>query len=63
MIPKHYLRGRFITQQVKLHADPVRNPLVDRCTFGNFEVKHYGVCDEWRTRDGQSIAKEDHESR
>lgn len=48
-------RRGFKTQQVRNRAHPQRNPLVDRCMFGNFIVKPSAVCDEWRTRDGERI--------
>lgn len=41
--------------RVKLKAHPHRNPLVDRCTFGNFIVKPSAVCDEWHSREGERI--------
>lgn len=42
---------------------PVRrsraNPVVERCTFGNFEVTGRGVCNEWRNRNGERIEGDD----
>jgi hypothetical protein len=32
--------------------------LVDRCAFGNFEVKAGGACKEWRGRQGEVLAEE-----
>lgn len=49
-------RGKVKTVRFRKKANPLTNPLVDRCTFGNFTVKRYGVCDEWHGRDGDVIA-------
>lgn len=43
---------------VRLRPHPTRNPMVDRCTFGNFLVKPAGVCNEWHSRSGERIALE-----
>lgn len=50
-------KGKQKTQLVKHRAHPVRNPLVDRCTFGNFIVSRNGVCNEWRSREGERIVE------
>lgn len=31
------------------------NPVIETCTFGNFEVVGRGVCDEWRNRAGERL--------
>lgn len=31
------------------------NPMVEKCTFGNFVTKGYAVCDEWHSREGERI--------
>ena len=48
-------RGKHKTIRVRIKAHPTRNPIVDRCTFGNFLVKPSGVCDEWHSREGERI--------
>lgn len=45
--------GRQIRVKVKAH--PKRNPLVERCSFGNFEVRPHHVCDEWKGRNGDTL--------
>ena len=47
--------GRIRVQRFKILGFPIKNPMVDRCTFGNFIVKPSGVCDEWHSRDGERI--------
>lgn len=41
--------------RINLRPNPLKNPLVDLCTFGNFVTKPHAVCDEWRSRDGERI--------
>ncbi len=48
-------RGRIIHYRVKLRAHPRDNPIVDRCSFGNFLTKPHAICNEWRTRDGERL--------
>lgn len=48
-------KGKVKTVLVPLKRHPVRNPLVDRCSFGNFDVKPHHVCNEWHSRAGESI--------
>ena len=43
--------------KIKARAHHDRNPIVDRCTFGNFQVNGYGVCNEWRNRAGERIVE------
>jgi hypothetical protein len=52
------VRGR--SGCVHLVRVPVRKrmgpaAMIERCTFGNFEVSARGVCDEWRDRNGERI--------
>lgn len=54
----HGRTGKVRTILVRIKAHPSRNPLVDRCTFGNFLVKSAGVCNEWHSREGERIAEE-----
>lgn len=35
--------------------DPVKNVKVDKCGFGNFIVRAYGVCNEWRSKEGERL--------
>ena len=49
------------TKRVKLKAHPHRNPLIDRCSFGNFIVKPHHVCDKWHGHDGAKIEGQDDE--
>ena len=51
-------RGKTKTVKVPVRAHPLTNPTVDRCTFGNFLVSPNGVCNEWRSRDGERIVDE-----
>lgn len=44
---------RVIKQPVRKH--PLTNPVVERCSFGNFEVRHHHLCDEWRSRSGEVL--------
>lgn len=59
-------RNRFIKTIVKTRKGKTRevlvrarksssNPTVDKCTFGNFENHPHGLCNEWRTKDGQRL--------
>jgi len=41
--------------RVKAKPHPLRNPIVDRCSFGNFEVKPHHICDKWHGRDGTKL--------
>ena len=50
--------GKVRTVRFKQRIHPTRNPRVDRCTFGNFKVSRYGVCNEWHSRQGERIADE-----
>ena len=47
--------GKVRTIRFKQRPHPIRNPIVDRCTFGNFKVTLSGVCNEWCSRDGERI--------
>jgi len=40
---------------MKAKAHPIHNPMIDRCTFGNFEVRPHHVCNEWHGRDGARL--------
>jgi len=51
-------RGKLRTIKVSKRKDAVLNPIVDRCSFGNFLTKPHAVCDEWRNRTGEVIASE-----
>jgi hypothetical protein len=44
-----------VTRKVPLRKDPILNPIVDRCSFGNFLTKPHAICDEWRSRKGEVI--------
>lgn len=48
------------SRQVRVNAKkhPIKNPSVDHCTFGNFEVRPQAVCNEWHSRDGERIEPE-----
>lgn len=52
-------KGKTKTVTVRAKKHPLSNPLVDRCSFGNFLVKPSAVCDEWRNRDGEHVKSED----
>lgn len=44
---------RVVKFQKKVH--PLKNPLVDRCSFGNFLTKPHAICDEWHSRQGERL--------
>ncbi|WP_141098736.1 hypothetical protein [Stenotrophomonas pavanii] len=53
-------RGR--SSKIRIRKEPVRkhaihNPVVDRCSFGNFITRPQAACDEWRNSEGECIAK------
>lgn len=48
-------KGKLRIVRFKQKVHPLKNPMVDRCTFGNFIVKRAGVCNEWHSRDGERI--------
>lgn len=50
--------GKLIRVRVRLRSHPRDNPIVDRCSFGNFLTKPHAVCDEWRSRSGERVAQE-----
>lgn len=50
-------RGKPRIRKVPMRKDAVLNPIVDRCSFGNFLVKPHSVCDEWMSRQGESIER------
>lgn len=58
VITRKSRKGRLITSRVPLRKHPLTNPLVDRCSFGNFLTKPHALCNEWRTRDGDRLAPE-----
>lgn len=47
--------GKVRTVRFKQRAHPTRNPIVNRCTFGNFRVSLHSVCNEWHSREGERI--------
>lgn len=47
-------RGKKKVVKVNLPASRT-NPKLDMCTFGNFEVRPYGVCNEWHSHTGEKI--------
>jgi hypothetical protein len=47
--------GKTKTVMVPARAHPSRNPLVMRCTFGNFKVSAQGICNEWRNHAGERV--------
>jgi hypothetical protein len=48
-------RGRIKTVMVPLRKDPKLNPIVDRCSFGDFLTKPHAVCDEWHSHQGEVL--------
>ena len=48
-------KGKPQVIKIRLRKHPVNNPIIDRCSFGNFEVKPHHVCDAWHGRDGSKI--------
>lgn len=55
LVQRRSRRGNLI--MVKLPPSRRRrvNPIVEKCTFGNFQVKPGGVCKEWHGRDGAKL--------
>lgn len=51
-------RGKVKTIKVPMRKDALLNPIVDRCSFGNFLTKPHSVCDEWHSRTGEVIDSE-----
>jgi hypothetical protein len=51
-------RGKPIVRKVQLPRNRA-NPMIERCTFGNFEVTGKGVCNEWRNRNGERIQSDE----
>ncbi len=51
-------RGKVKTIKVPKRKDAVLNPVVDRCSYGNFMVKPHSVCDEWHSRSGETVERE-----
>ena len=49
--------GKVRTIRFKQRPHPTRNPIVNRCTFGNFKVSLQGVCNEWHSKDGERITE------
>ncbi len=43
------------TIRVPVRRHPINNPMVERCSFGNFEVRKHHLCDEWRNRKGEVL--------
>lgn len=48
-------RGNVIRTRVKLRSHPRSNPIVDRCSFGNFLTKPSAICNEWHSHAGERI--------
>ncbi|HGM6773283.1 TPA: hypothetical protein ACKQAW_003892 [Stenotrophomonas maltophilia] len=48
-------KGKPRIRKEPLRKDPILNPIVDRCSFGNFLTKPYAICDEWHSRTGEVI--------
>lgn len=47
--------GKAKTIRVRAKRHPINNPIVDRCSFGNFLTKPHAICNEWRTREGECL--------
>ena len=50
-------KGKLITVKVPPNRRRKVNPIVDKCTYGDFQVKPGGVCREWHGRDGSKLAE------
>lgn len=48
--------GKPVKQRIRLRSHPTNNPIVDRCSFGNFLTKPHAICNEWRTHQGDRLA-------
>ena len=51
-------RGKTKTIRVPMRSHPTANPVIDRCAFGNFQVKPHAVCSEWRNQRGEVIGND-----
>lgn len=51
-------KGRLKTVHVQARRSR-HNPVIERCTFGNFEVTGKGVCNEWHSRQGERIKSDE----
>lgn len=49
-------KGNVRTVRLKKRPHPMQNPIVNRCTYGNFKVSLHAVCNEWRSKLGETIA-------
>lgn len=49
-------RKGLVMRTVPVKANKISNPKVPQCSFGNFNVSPYGVCNEWHSKKGERIA-------
>ncbi|HFT7528756.1 hypothetical protein I5U31_03630 [Stenotrophomonas maltophilia] len=54
-VVKFSRKGKPRIRKEPLRKDPILNPIVDRCSFGNFLTKPHAICDEWHSRTGEVI--------
>jgi hypothetical protein len=52
-------KGKLVMRKVSVRKHPILNPIVDRCSYGNFLVKIHHVCNKWHGRDGSKIEGEE----
>lgn len=45
------------TKIIKVPAPkhPLLNPIIERCSYGNFQVKPHHLCDRWHSRQGERL--------
>lgn len=48
-------KGKVKTVKVRARKHPVSNPIVGRCSFGNFLTKPSAICNEWHNRQGERL--------
>ena len=52
-------RGKVVTSKARVKSHPTKNPIVDRCSFGNFLAKPYAICNEWHGKDGARLESDE----
>lgn len=55
LVEKRTRKGKAKLVKVRVRSHPLTNPIVDRCSFGNFLTRPNAICNEWRTRDGERL--------
>lgn len=56
-------KGKVKKILVRVKSNPHLNPMVHRCTFGDFIVQLSGICNEWHSRKGEILISETDDGR